>query len=319
MSKSQTPLAGTLAALAGGALFGLLGPLARYASDAGVPGVAFTAWRALLGAAFVFVLLLAGGRVGASFAAVRNLPRSRKAAFALAALMNTIVNMAVFTAFGLIPVALALMLLYTYPAGVVAFDILTGRERPTLARLAALALSLVGVALVLFGGANAGLEVNLAGVALSLLASACLGVYLMLNRHGYPTVPADAAVLGILVTAFGISSVVAVVIGQGGGLMAPLASPEPWPSIVVAGVAAAGLASILFISAARSIGGSRTGILMLIEPVVGVVLSAVLLGEALGPVQALGGVLVLAGALVLQFDAPPGLEPMGEPTAGPVG
>jgi drug/metabolite transporter (DMT)-like permease len=39
---------------------------------------------------------------------------------------------------------------------------------------------------------------------------------------------------------------------------------------------------------------------MLFEPVVGVVLAAALLGEALGPLQAVGGAAILAAAVILQ-------------------
>ena len=83
-------------------------------------------------------------------------------------------------------------------------------------------------------------------------------------------------------------------------------------------MAAAGVSSLLFLIAIRAIGGTRTGILMLFEPVVGVLLAALLLHEPLLPVQLLGGALVLAGALVLQLRAQPDLSPLTEPGAGPV-
>jgi drug/metabolite transporter (DMT)-like permease len=43
---------------------------------------------------------------------------------------------------------------------------------------------------------------------------------------------------------------------------------------------------------------------MLIEPVVGVALAAVLLAEAIRPVQVLGGVAILGAALLVQRSAP---------------
>jgi drug/metabolite transporter (DMT)-like permease len=43
---------------------------------------------------------------------------------------------------------------------------------------------------------------------------------------------------------------------------------------------------------------------MLIEPLVGVTLAAVLLHEALVPIQVLGGAAILAAALLLQREAP---------------
>jgi drug/metabolite transporter (DMT)-like permease len=74
----------------------------------------------------------------------------------------------------------------------------------------------------------------------------------------------------------------------------------------------------LFLTAIRKIGGTRTGILMLLEPVVGVVLAGLLLGEQMGPIQAVGGVLVLAGALVLQLRSAPDYEATVETAAGPI-
>ena len=44
---------GTLAAIVAATLFGMLGPLARFGAEAGVDGVAFTAWRATLGVTFL--------------------------------------------------------------------------------------------------------------------------------------------------------------------------------------------------------------------------------------------------------------------------
>ena len=88
--------------------------------------------------------------------------------------------------------------------------------------------------------------------------------------------------------------------------------------MLFAGVAAAGLSSLLFLTAIRQIGGTRTGILMLFEPVSGVILAALLLQEALGRSRSLGAALVLAGALVLQVRSAPEREPLVEAGAGPV-
>jgi drug/metabolite transporter (DMT)-like permease len=320
MPRDRDLLVGTLAAVVAASLFGMLGPLSRFGEDAGVGGVAFTAWRAALGVAFLTVLLVARGRVTSSLSAFRGLDRWGRLSLAIAATMGLTLNAAIFTAFGRIPIALALMLFYTYPAGVAATDLLLGRERATVSRVVALALSSVGVVLVLAGGldASSGVAVDLLGVLLGLCAAASQIVFMTVSRHGYRSVPADAATLVILATSVVGASILGLVVGQGDGLMAPLRSPASWPVLVVAGVAAAGLSSVLFLTAVRTIGGTHTGILMLWEPVVGVILAGLWLGEALEPVQALGGGLVLAGALVLQLRSDPGVEPLVEEGAGPI-
>jgi drug/metabolite transporter, DME family len=320
MARDRTLLAGTASALAAAALFGMLGPLSRFGADAGVDGVAFTAWRAVLGVAFLAVLIAARGGGRTSIAAIAGLGGRGRVALGLAGLMGLTLNAAIFSAFGRIPIALALMLFYTYPAGVAVIDVVLGHERITPARLAALALSTGGVILVLAGSldTSTGLTVDALGIGLGLCASACQVVFIAVSRTGYRAVPADAATLLILVVAALGGSALALAVGQGDGLTVPLRNPGAWPALLAGGILAGGVASSLFLGAIRFIGGTSTGILMLFEPVVGVTLAAVWLGESLVPVQLLGGALVLAGAAVLQLGSTPDREKVVEAGAGPV-
>ena len=237
-----------------------------------------------------------------------------------AALMGLLLNAAVFTAFERIPIALALMLFYTYPAGVVVADAALGRETITPTRLLALLLSTTGVVLVLAGGmdGNGGAPIDLVGVLLALVAAAAQVVFITISRNGYRSVPTETATLVIIGTSMVGGALLAVAVGQGDSLVAPLRSLAPWPAVLFAGVAAAGLSSLLFLTAIRQIGGTRTGILMLFEPVTGVILAALLLQEPLAPVQVLGAALVLAGALVLQLRSAPERDALVEAGAGPV-
>jgi drug/metabolite transporter (DMT)-like permease len=73
--------------------------------------------------------------------------------------------------------------------------------------------------------------------------------------------------------------------------------------LLVAGTVGAGIASLFFLAAVRLIGGMRTGILMLFEPVVAVTLAAVLLHEAIRPIQVVGAIGVLGAALLLRRSA----------------
>lgn len=316
----RADLAGSLAAVVAACLFGMLGPLTRLAGDAGLPGIAMTAWRALLGVSFLVVVLLVTRSAGEAVGAVRALPRHGRAALATAAVSGLVLNAAIFTAFGLAPVALVLMMFYTYPAGVAVVDVVAGHERLTRWRATALALSTGGVVLVLAGGSAASEAAPnvAAGVLLGLLASAAQVVFVTVSRSGYRSVPAAGASIVIMATAVVGASALAVLAGSGSGLLVPLATPGVWPLILLAGVAAAGISSSLFLVAIRRIGGTRAGILMLFEPVTGVILAAIVLGESMSPAQVAGTVLVLAGALVLQRGSDPDLEPMVEVAAGPV-
>jgi drug/metabolite transporter (DMT)-like permease len=320
MPRDRTLLIGTAAAVVAACLFGMLGPLSRFGAEAGVDGVAFMGWRALLGGLAIFVGIALRGGLARSRRALAGLDGRGRLTLALAALMGLSLNVSIFTAFGRIPIGLALMLFYTYPAGVALVDILLGRERATPVRLTALAIATLGVALVLLGGFDpkAGMSLDVLGVVLGLAAAASQVVFMTISRSGYRTVPADAAV-GVILTVSAIGSIpIAIVAGQGVSVLAPLVSIEPWPVLIVAGVLAGGLSSFLFLSAIRRIGGTRTGILSLIEPVVGVALAGWWLGEALAPVQGVGGALVLAGAVILQLSSDPSYEPIAEEGTSPL-
>ena len=320
MSRDRDFLIGTLGALGAATLFGMLGPMSRFAADAGVEGIAFTAWRAAFGVGALTVVIALRGRIASSAGALRGLSARGRASLALAATTGLVLNVCMFTAFGLIPIALALMLFYTYPAGVAVVDVLQGHERVTPSRVVALALSSMGVVLVLAGGIGGavGGSPDLLGIVLGLGAAASQVVFVTVSRHGYRSLPADAATVVNLATSMVGAVLLALAVNQAGGLAAPLRSLDPLPPLLVAGVVAAGLSSLMFLTAIRLIGGTRTGILMLWEPVVGVLLAALWLGESLAPMQLAGGILVLLGAVVLQVQSEPELEPVVEAGAGPI-
>ena len=89
--------------------------------------------------------------------------------------------------------------------------------------------------------------------------------------------------------------------------------PSILPLLAFTGLFAAAIPSILFLTGIRRIGGTRAGILMLFEPVVGVALAAVLLDEHLSPIQVAGGLAVLGAALILQRAATPGGRTVAAP------
>ena len=90
--------------------------------------MAFVAWQALLGLLF---MARSSSSAGASASRPRRSApcRGGQASLIIASGMGLTLNLAMFSAFGLIPIALALMLFYTYPAGVVVVDVAMGHER----------------------------------------------------------------------------------------------------------------------------------------------------------------------------------------------
>jgi drug/metabolite transporter (DMT)-like permease len=239
-----------------------------------------------------------------------------------AAISGVVLNLAMFVAFGRITVALALLTFYTYPVMVAVVDAVVRREPPDRPTLGALALGVAGAVLVVAGGLGGTGEVKLdpLGLALAFVAACSQVVFIAVSRTGYRAVPTLQAMTSILLVDAVTFAAIAIVAGQAAQLGGPFAHPAVWGLLLVAGVPGAGIASALFLTGVRMIGGTRTGILALFEPVVGVVLAAVLLAEAIGPLQVAGGVLVLGAAVLLQVAtarAGPGRPVLPPPEAVP--
>ena len=160
--------------------------------------------------------------------------------------------------------------------------------------------------LVVAGGlATAGeIRVDPLGLGLAFLAACSQVVFIAVSRTGFRAVPTLQAMTSILIGDAIAFAAIALLVGEAGQLAGPLV-PGVWGLLLIAGIPGAGLASALFLTGVRWIGGTRTGILALFEPVVGVGLAAALLAESIGPLQIGGGLLVLGAAILLQVASPP--------------
>jgi drug/metabolite transporter (DMT)-like permease len=207
-------------------------------------------------------------------------------------------------AFANTTVALALLAFYTYPAMVAAGSVLLGRERLDLARVAALVLALGGMAAVVLGGQGAAAtgRNDLLGMALALGAGVCQTGF-VLTSHRYRSLPADNVTAALLLGSAIMAAVITFVGDGPAALGFPFGRLDLFALLLYVGVFAAAVPSVLFLTGIRWIGGVRTGILMLFEPVVGVLLAAVILSEGLQPLQVAGGATILLAALLVQRTA----------------
>jgi drug/metabolite transporter (DMT)-like permease len=312
------PLRGLLIVIVSASLFGMLGPLSRFAYDAGMEPTAFVAWRGMIG--FLALAAYVGWRVRrGTTGLVRfgSLPVRAKAAMLAAALAGTVLNLCMFIAFDRITIALALLGFYTYPALVAVANVALGRERLDRTRLTALTLAIAGMIAVVASQLDpaAGIRLDALGIGLALGAAVCQTIFVILARDGYPEVPTEQAMTTVLLASGVGALLVAAVAGGFGSLLYPLREPEVLPLLVFTGTAAAAIPSFGFLTGIRLIGGTRAGILMLFEPVVGVALAATLLAEPLVPIQVVGAVAILGAAVLLQRASHPDDEDAREVAA----
>jgi drug/metabolite transporter (DMT)-like permease len=74
--------------------------------------------------------------------------------------------------------------------------------------------------------------------------------------------------------------------------------------VLAAAVLGTAAAKVWVLRGLRLLGGTRTAIIMLGEPLGGILLAAVVLGQSLAPLEAVGGVLIVVAALLVQRPAP---------------
>jgi drug/metabolite transporter (DMT)-like permease len=286
--------------------FGLLGPIARYADQAGVSSLTLVTWRAGVGAICVLLFLAVRAAGGTRlWRPWRELPRRDRIVMLLTAPTNAALNLGMFVAFLRIGIALALLIFYVYPALVALASVIWFGERLDRLRWAALGISMAGVVLVVAGAGDLG-RLDALGIALAGTAAFAQMFYALAAHHGFRQVPGTQAAAFTMGGAAFLYLGVFALIGRLPEIGQPLTSIAAlWP-VLVAGVFGAGLATVCFIGGIRLLGAPRATILSTLEPVVGVALAAILFGNVPAPLQLIGGALIITAGIVLQ------LRPSGE-------
>jgi drug/metabolite transporter (DMT)-like permease len=301
MSAARGQVAAVLLVLLAASLFGTLGILSRSAYAAGLTPFAWVAWRAGIGAVALWLVVVGRRGPRAALAGLRAAPPRARGWLTVAIVASACLNLAIFVAFDRAAVALVLLGFYTYPAMVAVASVAFGHERFDRLKAAALAFASLGMVAVVAGGLAPGapVPVDPVGIALALAAGLAQTVFIMANR-GYVAIRTDEAMGSILVGAAVIATVTSVVAEGPAAVLRPFGDLSLVGLLLVVGVFAAALPSLIFQDGIRRLGPVRAGTLMLFEPVVGVLLAAQLLGESLTAVQVAGGVAILAGAAVVQ-------------------
>ena len=276
--------------------------VSRFAGDAGISTVTFVTWRSVLGASILLVAVLAMVRAHRMVAPrLADVSRLHRLQIVVVALMTILTNLAIFSAFERTSIALVLICFYTFPVMVAVAAVRVYGERLTPTRVAALALASIGMLLVVLAPAlgQTGVEVDPLGIALGLAAAVFQTVYSLIAGRGYASLSAGQAAAAISsVAAVGYVALVLV-----GGSAAALTEPFTgggWTWLIVGAVVGLAIPTAAVLAGFRKLGPTGASILMLFEPVVGVMLAAIFIAERPSPLQLLGGLLVLAGGALAQ-------------------
>jgi drug/metabolite transporter (DMT)-like permease len=201
-----------------------------------------------------------------------------------------------FIALRSLPASLVVLIAYIYPSLVVVAGWLFLRRAISAWHGIALAMSFLGVAL-LVGGAQFHLSSALVVPLVLAIASPTIYTgYILIGERVMTSVPAVAA-----------SAVIMSGAALAFCLLAALNHELALPRNAVGWAVGVGIALVptmvaisLFLAGLPRIGAARAALLSTWEPVVTVFLAVVVLGDRLSLVQVLGGVLVIVAVIVVQ-------------------
>ena len=298
--------------------FGLGGPMARIANDLGFNAVTFSMWRSLSALVALAVLLAIGVMLRrAETTPLGSISRLERVQLLAMGAFVAGTTLGLFSGFERNTIALTLIVFYTYPSMVAVIAAKTHAEPLGLRRIAAISVASLGMLLVVVApdDRSAGVSIDALGVLFAFVAALCQTGYALVAARGFASVPALQAstlVRGVSVLLYAVLLLPLVLLaGDLDRLSGPMASLEAWVLVVFVGLFSAALPTVTLISGYRRIGPTRGAVLMLLEPVVGVLLAAIWLAERPAPLQLVGGLLVLGGAAVVQLapvsriEAPP--------------
>lgn len=191
----------------------------------------------------------------------------------------------------------ASLILAASPAAIALIGRLRGVERISRRSAGGIALSLAGMALVIFGSsADESGQGSLAGSLFMLGATLCWALYTVLLK------PVAERVDGVHVSAITLLGGVLPILLA--GLPASLRtdwtaiSPGGWGAVAYSGLGAMGIAYFLWYKGVQSIGPTRTAMYANLQPLIALLVAWATLGEAPTVWQVLGAVGVLGGLLL---------------------
>ncbi len=177
-------------------------------------------------------------------------------------------------------------------------------EKLVLSQVAGIGLAAVGVLLVVSGGDFASLGIGRIGAPgdiLILVSAANWAVFSALSSRGLERHPGPWMLLYVM--GFGwLFTTILLLTGPGLSEIRHL-GPFGWLGVAFLGLACSGLAYIFWYDGLQAIQSSQVGVFLYLEPLVAVLVAALVLGEPILLVSLLGGATILLGVWLVNRHA----------------
>lgn len=259
-----------------------------------IPPLAIAFWRDAFIALACLSGLLLGGRGALPRLSVKDLR-----GFALIGALSVGLYHALFvTSIALNGAALAVVLIYLYPAIVTLGAWLIFKERIGLPQIVALGLALVGCVLLVRAYDPAVLRVSWLGVLAGVGSALAHAGYVLFNQHAVSRhSPWRSLAMTMSFGALALLVMNLLAIGPG-GLLAPGRDPVPWAVLLVLALGPTLAGYALFTISLRHIPGRIASLIVVLEAPITTLIAVALLGERMVPIQGLGMTLVLIAAVL---------------------
>ncbi len=292
MKTSTAPSAAgraRLAMIVSASVFGTLGLFVRRIE---VTSAELALYRAVLAAVFILLFFLIR----------RERPRLREIRGALWLLLLSGAAMGfdwmlLFESYKYTSISLATLSYYVAPVIVTALCPLLFHERMTRAQVICFLMSTLGVALIIGSGGVQGGGSDLHGIVCAVGAAVFYASVILLNKYIRGVTGLERTFVQLLAAVV----VLAPYVGLTSGFHPEVLSATGWVNLLIVGFVHTGLTYCLYFAAIRTLPGQESSLLSYLDPIVSVLISVLLLGEPLAPIQIAGMVLFLGFAVANEF------------------
>lgn len=194
-------------------------------------------------------------------------------------------------------VATAIILQYTAPVWILLYTAARGLQKPTLQRVAAVAVALTGIALVIGLFGSGGFRLDAIGVSAALAASFSFAFY---NVGGHTLLSRYDRWIVLLYVIFG-ASLFWIVVNPPWKIAAAHYTQGQWIFLFVFSIISVLGPFAFYFAGLQHLEPTRAVVVSCLEPVFSILIAAVVLGERLRPLQTFGMALVLAAIVVVQL------------------
>lgn len=197
-----------------------------------------------------------------------------------------------YISFDYISGSLATIVSFTFPAMIVAIEMITGRERVRVAKICAVVLSFAGLCLIVW---DPDMKANIVGIFFAFLAAIGYVIYLFgLSAESVKKENSFAVAGYVMTSAAAVNFVRCAISGK------PLFATEPaqFGMMILLSVVCVFLAILFYAIGVRLIGPGNAALVNTLEPVLACIFGHFLVGDVLTWVMMIGSAMVVAAVLI---------------------